>query len=519
MAFMSILKRFVSSAVGDDSHIEDLRKKALSYQTAEEERVTAHMQGMMLHNDDSYISGTKLFNCISLQKAQTTLDKKILQIGGVQIPEKLEQRSFLLAGAQGTGKSVALCRIYDTIRARGQKAVVYDPTGEFIEKYYREGKDVIFNPLDSRTVTWNLYKDYDEASYANIANLIPDGEGEAQIWADSAKVLMTILLEEANSIDELIFMINTSTDAALKKIMAIGGQAGKIGAPATFQSVRFNVSNYCDSLQLQKNVIKGSAEGFSVEEYLNDEASDAWVFLPITPSHKKLLSPLISLFFDTLVSKSRELSVNRSRRIWMCIDELPSLPRLPSLTPAMAEGRKFGLIVVIGVQAKSMLESTYGKNDADTIWGLFATRLYLMTLEASAAESMSNEIGQVKVLRRKVNISSQEITYEQMMRGSTGQSISTSNEIVQIDAVMPSEIMGLKERRGYLILSGDSENDKEVAYVGLSYEGLTPSQSIPSFCKGVIRNRKMMMDSVAQINPKMHQAYLDSISKLIEPSA
>ena len=203
----------------------------------------------------------------------------------------------------------------------------------------------------------------------------------------------------------------------------------------------------------------------------------------------------------------------------MCIDELPSLPRLPSLTPAMAEGRKFGLIVVIGVQAKSMLESTYGKNDADTIWGLFATRLYLMTLEASAAESMSNEIGQVKVLRRKVNISSQEITHEQMMRGSTGQSTSTSNEIVQIDAVMPSEIMGLKERRGYLILSGDSENDKEVAYVGLSYEGLTPSQSIPSFCKGVIRNRKIMMDSVAQINPKMHQAYLDSISKLIEPSA
>lgn len=511
MAFINKLKRFVSSAIGDDDHIESLRKKAIA--TITQANPVSHHQGLMLHKDDTYESGTRLVDSTYLASIQATMDKKILQIGGVRIPAGLEQRSFLLTGAQGQGKSVSLCRIYDTIRARGQKAVVYDPTGEFIAKYYREGIDHIFNPLDSRTITWNLYKDYDKSSYDHITNLIPDGVGDAAIWSDSAKVLMRILLNKTNSIDELIFTINSSTDGELKKIMTLAGEFGKIGAPATFSSVRFNVSNYCDSLQLQKNVVKGSTSGFSVEEYFADEASDAWVFLPMISSHTKLLGPLISLFFDTLVIKGLELEVDRDRRIWMCIDELPSLPKLPSLTPVLAQGRKYGFILVLGVQQKSQLESTYGKTDADTLWGLLATKLFLATTESASAESMSLDIGKTKVYRRKVSTSTSWVDGDHS-KGSFGHNRETpsiSNELVEINAVMASEITGLQALYGYLIMSGTTINKKEVAYVHISFEGLTESHGAPAFCKGIVRDREMVMENVKLINPAMYLQFQQAI--------
>lgn len=37
--------------------------------------------------------------------------------------------------------------------------IVYDPTGEFTEAFYREGKDILMNPLDSRSPNWNVWNE------------------------------------------------------------------------------------------------------------------------------------------------------------------------------------------------------------------------------------------------------------------------------------------------------------------------------------------------------------------------
>ena len=42
------------------------------------------------------------------------------------------------------------------IEVRGESAIVYDPAGEYIQRFYREDRsDVILNPLDARSFHWS----------------------------------------------------------------------------------------------------------------------------------------------------------------------------------------------------------------------------------------------------------------------------------------------------------------------------------------------------------------------------
>jgi len=104
------------------------------------------------------------------------------EIAGVPMRLKSETLHTLLAGAQGTGKSQQFFALMKQVRAQGKRMIVYDPTGEFTQAFYRAGKDILMNPLDARSPNWNVWqeiaKDY---HYDNIANgLIPDPARQEQ---------------------------------------------------------------------------------------------------------------------------------------------------------------------------------------------------------------------------------------------------------------------------------------------------------------------------------------------------
>jgi len=98
------------------------------------------------------------------------------EIAGVPMRMKSETLHPLFAGAQGRGKSQQFFALMQEVRARGKRMVVYEKTGEFTQAFYREGKDILMNPLDARSPFWNIWasisKDY---HFDNMAKgLIPD---------------------------------------------------------------------------------------------------------------------------------------------------------------------------------------------------------------------------------------------------------------------------------------------------------------------------------------------------------
>ena len=75
-------------------------------------------------------------------------------LAGVPLFREAETDHVLVCGAPGSGKGVAIKELLDQIRARGDRAILYDPSGECVQAYYRHGKDVLLNPLDARSPAW-----------------------------------------------------------------------------------------------------------------------------------------------------------------------------------------------------------------------------------------------------------------------------------------------------------------------------------------------------------------------------
>lgn len=113
-------------------------------------------------------------------------------IATVSYPWRLEQSHAMLIGTTGMGKTVAISDMIAEARAKGQRCVVFDLTGAFIEHFHAAHCDVILNPLDARCPQWSLFDECrSEGEFWAAADaLVPhDGGGEAQFWVIAARAL------------------------------------------------------------------------------------------------------------------------------------------------------------------------------------------------------------------------------------------------------------------------------------------------------------------------------------------
>jgi type IV secretory pathway TraG/TraD family ATPase VirD4 len=106
---------------------------------------------------DRVLSGTRVIDEAALA-AMTAQQGNELAIGAIPLPHRIETRHFAMLGTTGSGKTTALRQMLDGIEARGEPALVYDTSGEFIAHYYRpERGDIILNPFDARCAFWSPF--------------------------------------------------------------------------------------------------------------------------------------------------------------------------------------------------------------------------------------------------------------------------------------------------------------------------------------------------------------------------
>lgn len=105
---------------------------------------------------------------------------------------------------------------------------------------------------------------------------------------------------------------------------------------------------------------------FSLRDWLDDPKGGN-LFLTWNQAQATALKPLISAWVDVLAAASDD------RNVWLILDELASLEKLPSLEAALTRGRKAGLRVVVGLQSTSQLDAIYGHDEAHTLRSCFRT--------------------------------------------------------------------------------------------------------------------------------------------------
>ena len=423
------------------------RRKKKAQEAAAAERKRRALMG--IHQRGSQLTHADALTKKIVPESEQASD--CLALAGIPLPSGIETQHVLLEGSIGTGKSASLKALTPLVRARSDRAVIVDPAGEMMCRYWRDG-DTILNPLDARGVAWSPFAEMGGPADADrlAKSMIPDidGGGDSQQWQLYSQGLVAAVLqrlwEQGHATNaDLVHVLTVEKSEDIEPLVA-GLPAQTLfdtGAAKMLSSVRGIVGSYLPAYRYLPPDV--GAVGFSIRKWV--ESGRGWLWIPVRNDMMASLRPLVAAWLGEIVSSVLSLRPDRDRRLWLMLDELASLGRIQSLTDALTQGRKFGLCAVAGLQTIAQLRGAYGMHGAQTLLACFSSQLILRAPDPETAGWCSQALGQRQLKR----------TVESSGSGAGGMHSGESEQIVIEPLVLPSEISTLPDLQGYLKLAGD----------------------------------------------------------------
>ena len=382
-----------------------------------------------------------------------------LSLAGLHVAAADETKHFKFIGTTGTGKSTAIGQLIGGALARGDRAVIADPEGGYLRRFYDAGRgDVILNPFDQRSMRWDLFAEirhgYDVEQIAR--SLLPDHEGADRSWRGYARTFFSAVTRQAHAagvrdVSELYRLLVVADTHELRTLTR--------GTPAQpfldehngrmFDSIRSVTSSAVGALEY---IAAQHSPAFSLRQWVQREPRDGGVlFIPYRAGQIAALRSAISAWMRIAIFAAMDRA-EEDQRLWFVVDELDALGQIDGLKDALARLRKFGGRCILGFQSIAQVASTYGEGDAHTIVENCGNS---MILRCSASEGggtsrfASTLIGQREVRRTTLSHSRRPTE----LFGAT-----TRSEHINIEpAVMDSEIEQLPDLCAYLKFASQRE--------------------------------------------------------------
>jgi Type IV secretion-system coupling protein DNA-binding domain len=393
-----------------------------------------------------------------------------ITLAGTPVPAQDETKHFKLIGTTGTGKSTAIQEILTRALARGDRAVIADPDGGYLQRFYRpERGDVVLNPFDRRSVKWDLFAEIRNAhDIEQLArSLIPDHDGQDRSWRGYARTFFTAVVRQARNaglgdMEELFRLLVVADNGELRGLLR--------GTPAQpfleehnsrmFDSIRSVTTSAVGALE---HVGQQRAPGFSVRGWVREKTPGV-LFIPYKAGQIAALRSTISAWmrlaiFETMdqeelphIDSRGADSDGSNSRLWFVIDELDALGQIDGLKDALARLRKFGGRCVLGFQSIAQVSSTYGQGEAHTIVENCGNTLIFRCSASEGggtARFASQLIGEREVMHTTVSKSRRATEFVGSVTHSEHRSLES--------AVLPSEIEQLPDLAGYLKYASDPQ--------------------------------------------------------------
>ena len=397
------------------------------------------------------------------------------RIAGVPYPARAETQHTIVSGTTGSGKTVLISDLVRQIRQRGERCIIYDKMGSYTQAFFDPLSDVLLNPLDARAPRWSpLFeartpRDFDTMAAA----LIPQQKDTVDpFWVTAARQLFSngagVLWRQGERKNRVLVEHLLKTDLSeLAEAMegTVAQSIVDLKNPKTALSVRAMLTASIGAME----VLADSGRVFSIRDWVagegrrrthrmdREDRGDSFLFLTSRGDQHASLRGLISTWLEIAVNALLSLEQDDRRRVWVILDELPTLHRVPSLQPGLAESRQFGGCFVLGVQVASALRDLYGRNAAETLSALCGTRVVLAAPDSDTAQWSAEALGRTEVEAFAEGVSYGADSYRD------GVTLTPRRELRPL--VLPSEIMRLDNLNGYLKLPGRHP----VARIALKY--------------------------------------------------
>lgn len=399
------------------------------------------------------LKGDRILNVNETRKLiENKEENSKLSLADLPLIKHTETAHLLFHGTTGSGKSNAIKELLDQIRKRGDRAIIYDKSCNFLEEFYLPKQDILLNPLDKRGQPWNLWSecrdsaDFDSLAAAQIPMPLSTQD---PFWVNAARTIFSAAAfemrnDENKSVMKLLQTLLTADLNSIQKYLK-GTEAETLVSDKiekTAVSIKSVLATYLKSLKY----IKEDKFSFSIRKWIQDDNAHNWLFITSLGDRHETLKPLITAWLDIAVNSLLSLAPSEERRIWLILDELASLQQLPYFTQTLSESRKFGGCVVVGIQNYAQLTKLYGHDGGREISSLLNTRFMFRQPDPEMAKWAANNFGE---------------TFIDEIREGTSYGANTIRDGVSINRVETrkqvvsySEIMSLANLYAYVRLPG-----------------------------------------------------------------
>ena len=185
---------------------------------------------------------------------------------------------------------------------------------------------------------------------------------------------------------------------------------------------------------------------FSIRDWVRDDNRRGWVFIRVAENQLNACGSIVSAWVDVFIKSLLSLPKSNHRRIHAMIDELQSFDKISSLSKAAAEGRKYGLNLMLGFTSMTELSrrDKYGSEATKAMLSMLGTKIVFNVSEAESAKWCADLFGEEDTKLSTTNMSS-----------GKNDNVSFGDDRRRHHIVLPSEIQSLREFDCYVRFSGD----------------------------------------------------------------
>jgi len=396
---------------------------------------------------------------LSLKQIQPML-LNVIQAGetlllwaGLPLPERFSADSFFILGAIGSGKTVLLRMLLQSIvcrirRGSDWRCLVYDAKQDAIGLIMGmaiQCRIIILNPFDKRSYAWDIAKDINSPSAAmQLASLIiPKSEkgGDNEFFTLAARDLVAAVVQafiltrpREWTLAELLLTLASreKTERLLQSLPQTRHIADEHFSrnERTLTSVQYTITAYTSEFRTIAALYENCDRKFSLQEWLTEESI---LVLGNDERLRTSIDAINKLLFNRITELLLSQSESDSRRSWIVMDEIKEASRFASLGRLISKGRSKGVRTVLASQTVEGMHETYGDKLGEDIMSMCGHKAFLRTDSPQTSQWCAKVIGDAEVLQ-----STQSFT-----RGKNNNSTTVSDSLSKKEAVLPSQLMRL----------------------------------------------------------------------------